>query len=86
MKDSKCSPVTIPQITSSIFDSCGKDLADVDIHENFVKCGHLDSLSIILMVTGLEKDFNISLLSENFSIDSFTTLHSIKHYIMSNIK
>ncbi|MDB9738660.1 acyl carrier protein, partial [Gammaproteobacteria bacterium] len=45
--------------------------------DNFIEDGYLDSLDVIILVSELEKHFNISISGENITAENFLNLLTI---------
>ena len=48
---------------------------------NFIEDGYLDSLDVIILVSELEKHFNISISGENITAENFLNLSTITAFI-----
>ena len=59
---------------------------ELDFQEssNFILDGYLDSFYLVLLVSSLEKEFNISINSKNIIPDNFISIESIAKLIKTN--
>lgn len=59
---------------------------ELDFQEssNFILDGYLDSFYLVLLVSSLEKGFNISINSKNIIPDNFISIESIAKLIKTN--
>ena len=48
---------------------------------NFIEDGYLDSLDVIILVSELEKHYNISISGENITAENFLNLSTITAFI-----
>jgi len=51
--------------------------AEFENSNNFIEDGYLDSMDIIMLVSELEKQFNISISGENIIAENFLNLPTI---------
>ena len=51
--------------------------AEFENSNNFIEDGYLDSMDIIILVSELEKQFNISISGENIIAENFLNLPTI---------
>lgn len=56
-------------------------LDDIDLDEDLLGNGLVDSLGMIKLVLFLEKEFNVHIGPEDMTVENFNTIQSISKYL-----
>ena len=57
----------------------------LDDEESLIKEGLIDSLGLFLLISFLEKEFQIKVGQEDIVLENFETVTAIKNYVMGRI-
>ncbi len=64
----------------------GKGISDLEVTDNLIESGIIDSLGIQILVSYLEKNFSVSIADEDLVPDNFETIEAIWSFINSKIQ
>lgn len=59
----------------------GKNISDLEVTDNLIETGVIDSLGIQILVSFLEKNFSISIADEDLIPDNFETVDTIWAFV-----
>lgn len=73
--------ILINYIANQVYDDL--DIDELDIHDDLLGSGLLDSLGMVRMIQFIETEFDITVPPEDMIIDHFMTIEHICSYIES---
>ncbi len=75
------------RLKQMIVERCFLDIDPASIEENepLIKRRDIDSLKLFEIVVGTEEEFGISVMEENFSVDSFRTVKEIAECVRRHL-
>jgi len=56
-------------------------LEDIDIHEDLLGSGIIDSIGMVKLISYLEKEFQIKVPPEEMTVENFMTVHHISEFV-----
>jgi len=56
-------------------------LNEIDVHEDLLGSGIVDSLGMMRLVVFLEKEFDVTIAPEDMTVENFDTVHHISEYL-----
>lgn len=56
-------------------------LESIDVHEDLLGSGIVDSLGMMKLVVFLEKEFQVKIAPEDMTVENFDTIHHISEYL-----
>ena len=59
----------------------GKNVFDLEVTDNLIETGVIDSLGIQILVSFLEKNFSVSIADEDLIPDNFETIDAIWAFV-----
>ena len=59
----------------------GKNVFDLEVTDNLIETGVIDSLGIQILISFLEKNFSISIADEDLIPDNFETVDAIWAFV-----
>lgn len=59
----------------------GKKVSDLELTDNLIETGVIDSLGIQILISFLEKNFSISIADEDLIPDNFETVDAIWAFV-----
>jgi len=59
----------------------GKNVSDLEVTDNLIETGVIDSMGIQILVSYLEKNFSISIADEDLIPDNFETIDAIWAFV-----
>lgn len=62
-------------------DLLGTDMGAVDVDQNLLTTGQVDSIGMMRLVAFVEEQFNLSIPPEDFTIENFKSVNTVASYI-----
>lgn len=56
-------------------------LESIDVHEDLLGSGIVDSLGMMKLVVFLEKEFQVKIAPEDMTVENFDTIYHISEYL-----
>ncbi len=58
---------------------------DIDLEDDLLGNGIVDSLGMMKLVVYLENEFKVKIEPEDMTVENFSTVHSISEYLSKNL-
>ncbi len=68
-----------------IVDICATKKVLKDSDMDLIKCGYIDSMGVVELLTGIEDEFDVEIPLESFNPDDFNTVNKIVKFVEKNI-
>ena len=56
-------------------------LESIDVHEDLLGSGIIDSIGIVKLIAFLEREFQVKIPSEDMTVENFMTVHHISQFV-----